>query len=168
MSNLYFHFKHRTTIQVFALSICGKTKFVLRILKEHIVKPFPTPILWVLLEWQPNYEQARAFYPYIEFVGGWTDKLNARLRQDEKNLLIIDEQMAKAGDSKTLSNLFTKGAHPTNFTAIYLIKNVYNKTKSQRTVSVNTHYIMVFRNERNASPLISKCTQAMPPGPWML
>ena len=73
------------------------------------------------------------------------------LRQDEKNLLIIDDQMTEAADSKTLSNLFTKGAHHKNLTVLYLVQNVYNKSKSQRTVSLNTHYNVVFRNERDAS-----------------
>ena len=34
---------------------------------------------------------------------------------------------------------------------MYLVQNVYNKTRNQRTVSLNTHYIVVFRNERDAS-----------------
>ena len=80
-------------------------------------------------EWQPDYKQARAFNPHIEFVRGWSDELYESLRQDEKNLLIIDAQMAEAGDSKTLSNLFTEGAHHLNLTVLYLGQNVYNKTK---------------------------------------
>ena len=57
--------------------------------------------------------------------------------------------MAEAGDSKTLSNLFTKGAHYKNLNVLYLVQNVYNKSKSQRTVSLNTHYNVVYCNKRN-------------------
>ena len=59
--------------------------------------------------------------------------------------------MAEAGDSTTLANLFTKGAHHKNLTVMYLMQNVYNKNRNQRTVSLNTHYNVVFRNERDAS-----------------
>ena len=99
MSNLDFHFKHPTTIHVSGPTLCGKTRFELRILEEQLVQPFPTRIIWVFSEWQYYYEQAKAFYPHIEFVRGWSDELYESLRQDEKNLLIIDDQMAEAGDS---------------------------------------------------------------------
>ena len=62
------------------------------------------------------------------------------LQENDNNLLMAnDNQMAEAGDSKTLSNLITKIAHHKNFTVLYLVQNVYNKSKSQRTVSLNTH-----------------------------
>ena len=77
--------------------------------------------------------------------------------------------MTEAGDSKTLSNLFTKRAHHKNLTVLYLVQNVYNKSKSQRTVSLNTHYNVVFRNERDASQFRSLAYQ-MHPGDarWLL
>ena len=108
MSNLDFYFKHPTTIQIFGPTLCGKIRLVLRILEEELVNPFLTRIIWGFSEWQPYYEQARALYSHIEFFRGWSDELYESLRQDEKNLLIIDDQMAEAGDSKTLSNVFKK------------------------------------------------------------
>ena len=169
MSNLDFHFKHPTTIQVSGPTLCGKTRLVLRILEEQLVQPFPTRIIWVFSEWQPDYEQARALYPHIEFVRQCSDELYESLRQDEKNLLIIDDQMAEAGDSKTLSNLFTKGAHNKNLTVLFLLQNVYNKSKSQRTVSLNTHYNVVFRNERDVSQFRSLVYQVHPgDARWLL
>ena len=83
MFNLDFHFKHGTTIQVSGPTLRGKTRLVLRILEEQIVQPFPTRIIWVFSEWQPDYEQARALYPHSEFVQGWTDELYDSLRPDE-------------------------------------------------------------------------------------
>ena len=87
----------------------------------------------------------------------------------KKTLLNIDDQMAEAGDSTTLSNLFTKGAHHKNLTVLYPVQNVYNKSKSQTTVSLNTHYNVVFRNERDASQFWSLEYQ-MHPGDarWLL
>ena len=169
MSNLDFHFKHPTTIQVCGLTLCGKTRLVQRILEEQLVQPFPIRIICVFSEWQPDYEQARALYFHIEVVRGWSDELYKSLRQDEKNLLIIDDQIAEAGDSNTLSNLFTNNAHHKNLTVLFLVQSVYIKSKSQRTVSLNTHYNVVFRNERDASQFLSLAYQ-MHPGDarWLL
>ena len=80
MSNLYFHFKHPTTIQVSGPTLCGKTRLVLRILEKQIVLPFPARIIWVFSEWQPDFAKARALYPHIEFVRGWSDALYDSLR----------------------------------------------------------------------------------------
>ena len=169
MSNLDFHFKHPTTIQVSGPALCGKTRQVLRILEEQCVQPFPTRIIWVFSKWQPEYEKARAFYPHIEFVRGWSDELYESLPHNEKNLQITDDQMTEADDSTTLSNLFTKGAHHKNLTVLYLVQNVYNISKSQRTLSLNTHYNVVLSTERDASQFCS-LAYTMHPGDarWLL
>ena len=79
------------------------------------------------------------------------ENIYAKIRPDDRNLLILDDQMDEAVDSKTLSKLFTKGSHHRNLTVIYLVQNVFNQSKSQRTVSFNSHYNVVFRNRRDAS-----------------
>ena len=146
-----------------------KNKACTTYFREQIVQPFPTRIIWVFSEWQPDYEQAMALYIHFEFVRGWTDELYESRRPDEKNLLIIDDQMAEAGDNKTLANLFTKGAHHKNLTVMYLVQNVYNKTRNQRTVSLNTHYNVVFRNEREASQFRAFAYQMHPnDAKWLL
>ena len=93
----------------------------------------------------------RAIFPQVEFVEGWREDLYASIRPDERNLLILDVQMDEAVNSKTLAKLFTKGSHHRNLTVIYLVQYVFNQSKSQRTVSLNTHYNVVFRNTRDAS-----------------
>ena len=116
---------------------------------------------------QPDYEQTRALYPHNEFARGWSDELYESLRQDEKNLLIIDDQMTEAGDSQTLSNLLTKGAHNKNVTVLYLVQNVYNKSKSQRTMSLNTYYngcSVTSAMPPSFARSHIKCIQAMPGG----
>ena len=87
----------------------------------------------------------------MEFVVGWREDLYTSIRPDDRNLLTLDDQMDEARDSKTLSKLFTKGSHQRNFTVIYLVQNVFTQSKSQRTVSLNSHYNVVFRNRRDAS-----------------
>ena len=93
----------------------------------------------------------RATFSHVKFVEGWRESIYASIRPEDRNLLILDDQMDEAGDSKTLSKLFTKGSHHRNLTVIYLVQNVFNQSKSQRTVSLNSHYNVVFLNRRDAS-----------------
>ena len=59
--------------------------------------------------------------------------------------------MGVASSSTFVADLFTKGSHNINLTVIYLVQNVYNLGKSQRTISLNSHYSVVFCKNRDAS-----------------
>ena len=164
-----FNFKHPTTIQISGPTGCGKTFFVRRMLQERLIDPFPTRIIWVYSEWQSDYDMVRENLPHVEFIEGWRDDIYTSIRPDERNLLILDDQMNEAGDSKTLAKLFTQGSHHRNLTVIYLVQNVFNQAKSQRTVSLNSHYNVVFRNKRDTSQFRTLAYQMCPQnGRWLL
>ena len=105
-------------------------------------------------------------YPHIVFEHGWMDDIYDRITPDT-NLLIVDDQMEEAGSSKTLQNLFTKGSHHRNLTIMYLLPNMYNACTSQRTVSLNTHYNVVFTNPRDSRQFWCLSSQ-MHPGNFYL
>lgn len=157
-----FSFKHPSSIQVSGPSGCGKTRFVVRILKHALIQPFPTRIVWVYSEWQPEYDNAKRMYPHIEWIHGWNENLYDTMLPAERNLIIIDDQMDVAGNSETLSSLFTKGSHHRNLTIMYLLQNLYNRGSFQRSVSLNTNYNIVFRNARDASQFRTLAHQMQP------
>ena len=70
--------------------------------------------------------------------------------------------MGEASDTKSLANLFTKGSHNRNVTILYLVQNLFDQGKSPRTVSLNSHYIVVFRNLRDQSQLRTMAAQILP------
>ena len=90
------------------------------------------------------------------------ESLYDSIRQDESNLLVLDDLMCEASDSKQLARLFTKGSHHRNLSIIYLVQNVYDKGRSSRTVSLNAHYHVVFRNRRDASQFRVFASQMAP------
>ena len=164
-----FNFKHPTTIQISEPTGCRKTWLVRRILEEQLIQPLPTRIIWIYSEWQSDCEHVRATFPHVEFVEGWREDLYASISPADRNLLILDDQMDEAGDSKTLAKMFTKGSHHSNLIVIYPVQNVFNQSKSQRTVSLNSHYNVVFRNRRDASQFRTLDYQMCPDNArWLL
>ena len=157
-----FVFKHPTAIQVSGPSGCGKTRFVLRVLENQLIEPFPSRIIWAFGERQPDYERAFFLYPCIEFVRGWHESIYDRLSPETRNLLIVDDLMDEAGSSKSMKALFTKGAHHRNCTVLYLLQNMYHQGTSQRTASLNTHYNVVFRNARDMCQFRTLASQMFP------
>ena len=150
MEKLDFYYKHPTTIQVSGPTRCGKTRLVRHMLEKQLIQPFATRIILVYSEWQPDYKNIHHLYPPIEFQHGWRDEIFETLCPKQRNIIILDDQISSASSSKTVADLFTRGSHHRNLTVIYLVQNVYNHGKSQRTISLNSHYSVVFRNGRDA------------------
>ena len=169
MDSLDFHFKHPTTIQVSGPTRCGNTRLVRRILAEQLIQTFATRIIWVYNEWQPDYDMIRQRYPGIEFEKGWRDEIFDSLSPEQRNILVLDDQMEVASSSKSVADLFTRGSHHRSLTVIYLVQNVYNQGKSQRTISLNSHYSVVFRNGRDASQVRTMAYQlCQSNGHWLV
>ena len=169
MDPLDFYFKHPTTIQVSGPTRYGNTRFVRRILVEQLIQPFAILITWVYSEWQPDYDTIRERYPGIEFEKLWRDEIFDSLNPEQRNILVQVDQMGLASSSTSVAYRLTKGSHHLNLTVIYLEQNVYNQGKSQRTISLNSHYIVVFRNGRDASHIRFMAYQICPnDGKWLV
>ena len=120
-------------------------------------------------EWQPDYDMIRERYPGIEFEKGWRHEIFDSLSPEQRNILVLDDQMGVASSSKSVADLFTRGSHHRNLTVIYLMQNVYNQGKSQWTISLNSHYSLEFRNGRDASQFLTMAYQiCRRDGQWLV
>jgi len=131
----------------------GKSKFVSRVLLERMIEPAPERIVWIYAEWQPLYDILQAKLPSIEFIQGLPPNLYESISPRTRNVVVLDDQMSEAGDSKELSQLFTKGSHHRNLSLIYIAQNMFDKGRSMRTVSLNAHYMVVFKSPRDKTQI---------------
>ena len=70
--------------------------------------------------------------------------------------------MSEAGKLEDTSNLFTKGSHHRNNTVVYIVQNVFDKGKVHMTISLNSHYMVLFKNPRDEGQLRSLAQQVFP------
>jgi len=63
---------------------------------------------------------------------------------------------------ETVANLFTKGSHHRNVSVVFLVRNLFPKNKFVRTMSLNAHYIVLFKNPRDASQFANLARQMYP------
>ena len=111
----------------------------------------------------------RELYPGIEFEKGWRDDIFDSVTLEQSNILVLGDQMGVASSSNSVFDLFTNGSPHRNLTVIYLVQNVYNQWKSQRTISLNSHYSVEFRNGRDASQFRTMAYQICPSnGHWLV
>jgi hypothetical protein len=67
----------------------------------------------------------------------------------EPVLLILDDLMSETND--TIAAMFTKGSHHRNVSIVFLVQNLFDKNKHFRTISLNSHYLVLFKNPRDTS-----------------
>ena len=61
-----------------------------------------------------------------------------------------------------MSKLFTKESHHHNLSVMFIVQNLFDKNKEIRTISLNSHYLVVFKNPRDASQITHLAKQMYP------
>ena len=106
--------------------------------------------------------------PEIEFIKGIPETLEQDSYFDVniRNLIVIDDQMIEAGSDNRVVNLFTtlftKGSHHRNLSVIYVVQNLLHKGKGNRSISLNSHYLVLFKNPRDKLQTLTLAKQMHP------
>jgi hypothetical protein len=132
---------------------CGKTVFVFKLIEnmKEMITPTPSKVVYCYGEYQPLFDN----YPRIEFHEGLPD---VDMFDGAPTLLILDDLMGEADD--VVTKLFTKVSHHRNVSVVFLTQNIFYK--SQRTISLNSHYIVLFKNPRDAGQVSTLARQMYP------
>ena len=153
-------FKHPFTAVIAGPTSSGKTEFIKKLLRniEDMITPTPHNILFCYGEWQPAYEDMKKYGLDIAFMEGLVHFDD--LKPGPPKLIIIDDLMGETNDQ--ITRLFTKGSHHKNVSVIHILQNLFSKNKEQRCINLNTQYIVLFKNPRDASQIIHLAKQMYP------
>ena len=72
----------------------------------------------------------------------------------------MDDLMTITDDR--VADIFTKISHHRNLSVVYLTRNLFNKNKLTRTLNLNSHYIVLFMNARDANQVANLARQMYP------
>ena len=70
--------------------------------------------------------------------------------------------MIDAGKDKRIVNLFTRGSHHRNLSVIYIVQNLFHQGKGSRSISLNSHYLVLFKNPRDKWQILTLAKQMYP------
>lgn len=161
-------FRHPAPIVFAGPTGCGKTMFLHEVLNKCLIHPPPQRIIWVYDEWQPIYDKVLISAPNVEFIKFGDeisiDNLYDLLNPKTRNLVVLDDQMSKkeVRDSLGLAKLFTQGSHHRNTTVVYIVQNIFDQGGAMRTASLNSHYIVLFKNPRDKGQVQALAQQMYP------
>ena len=161
MSNFH-QFIHPFTAIVAGPTGCGKTEFIYNLLlnNKDYIQPSPTKIYYYYSIWQDKFTKMKDKLSNIHFYEGLTNF--QQVNRLDNNLIIIDDLMKEASDNNEILDMFTKGSHHSNCSIIVLTQNIFNKGKHSRTMSLNSHYIVLFKNPRDATQISFLSRQMYP------
>ena len=114
---------------------CGKTVLVRKLLASDLIFPRPRKVIWCYSDCQSAYEEVNA-----KFVEGLTE--------EDCDLIIIDDLM---DEFKKVVDLFIKKSHHRNTSVLFVVQNIF--LKGLRTISLNAHYLVLFKNPRDSSQI---------------
>jgi hypothetical protein len=150
-------FLHPSNILIAASSQSGKTYFTIELVKNNKVmfSPPPDKILWIYSIYQKSYNCIADIVEFSDVIPSAESFGN-----DTRTLVILDDLMQEAGPQ--IEELFTRGSHHKNLTVIHLTQNLFYKSKCQRTLSLNSHYIILFKNVRDVTQIATLARQMYP------
>lgn len=147
-------------------TMSGKTSLVQKILKEAtgmFQKP-PERIVIAYTEFQPLFEEMEKSIdtlilhqglPSKEQIDEWSDGV-------EHTGLVLDDMMMQVAKSEESLNLFCVTAHHRRVSVLMLAQNLYMPGKFARTISLNCHYVILFRNVRDSRQVLTFGSQVFP------
>jgi len=105
-----------------------------------------------------KYQQLFCQYPHVEFHQGLPDIDD--FDGTKVVLLIIDDLMHET--EERVANTFTKGSDHRNIGVVYIAQNLFPNNKFARTMSLNAHYMIMFKNQRDATQFANLARQMYP------
>lgn len=147
-------------------SNCGKSYFIKNLLDNahSLLSLMPENIVWCYSCWQPLYKELLCKYPFIKFVEGMPEKLDddELLPVNKANLLIMDDLMDSVSNSQEIQKAFTQYVHHRNLSIFFITQNIFCKGKSNRTISLNAKYLVLFKNPRDKLQIATLARQMYP------
>ena len=110
---------------------------------EELFYPIPTKVIYCYGEYQKEFDELP---PNVELTEGFPDHLNDMVRGHDHSLVVLNDLMSQCSNDQRVADLFTRGSHHRGISVLYLTQNLFPRGKLSRTISLNSHYFVIFRN----------------------
>jgi hypothetical protein len=137
--------------------------------REEICDRPPEQIIYCYGAWQESFNELSANNSLVDFREGLIDFKNDLPSDGASRWLIVDDLMSEStsGESaKDARDLFSKYSHHKNVSVIMIAQNFFEK--GMRTITLNAHYLFLFKNPRDASQIGHLARQLYPDNPKFL
>ena len=153
-------FHSPTSIAIFAPPYSGKSTLTRKIL-ENSDKLFTRPPKFVVYCYNENLPMLDDMkeslkIPLIKHKGiPTTEEMESWSQTKEHFIIVLDDLQQACERERKVADMFTVGSHHLDFTVIYLCHNIFGRGTFSRTINLNSHYIILFRNFRDQQQVVT-------------
>ena len=133
----------------------GKTTWVyhmLQHLKEMYIAEPPVAILYCYGIYQPLFDEMRQKLANFTLHQGLPTSQEIEEYTEDKHhrLIILDDLMQQVIKNDEMELLFTQGCHHRRLSVIFISQNLIPQGKNSRNIALNTWYLVLLKNIRDA------------------
>jgi hypothetical protein len=136
---------------------------MLKNLNKMFENDAPKHVLYCYGVYQPLYDDMKSQCPFITFHEGLP---NAETITDfatgEHRMIVLDDLLNDVVQSTEMEKLFILGSHHRQLSICFVSQNMYQQAKCARTIALNTAFLILFKNYRDTSQLITLGRQLVP------
>ena len=153
------------TMCVAGPSHSGKTTFVLNLLehRHEIFRSVVNRVIWCYGIYQHDLNQELQQRGYL-LHNNAIDSNDIQAN----DIVVLDDLFHESRNSSDVTAMFTKAAHHKPCFIIFIMQNLFPSGKEARTRSLNTHYLVLFKNPRDKSQIEFLARQVVPRNPKAL
>ena len=136
----------------------GKTRFVYRLLQNlslvYTEDP-PDRILYCYGIHQPLFDKMELEIQNLEMKQGLPtpQEIETFTQTRTHRLIVIDDLAHQLLNDSEMELLFTQGCHHRRISVIFMTQNLFQKGSKSRTIALNTYYLVLMKNVRDAAQI---------------
>ena len=161
-----FPFPSSATLMVSGGTGSGKTTWVARLLREKnlMFEEPPRHILYCYGVYQQAFDRMKQEVEGIIFHEGLptSEDIESLTKNKEHTMVVLDDLMGQVVKEPEAELLFTQGAHHRHMTVLFISQNLFSQGKCARTIALNTHFLVLFRNFRDHAQIMHLGRQLYP------
>lgn len=156
-------FKHPFNLMIAGPTSSGKTHLIRDLLSHHsatiYINKDVIDVLWCYGQMQSLYTQGLSKVR-MNYHQGLIS--TSELEEIKPDIIVIDDLMAESSSEREVGNLFTRVSHHLGISVIFIVQNLFYQSKQMRTLSLNSHYIILMKNPRDKLQVTYLGRQIMP------
>jgi len=153
-----YPFEGPSTFSLSGTSGSGKTSWLYKLLlhkEELFPQNPPQKVLYCYGIWQDLFSKMENDIKNIIFHEGLpsSSQIDDICSNNAHNIIVLDDLMHEVVKNSDIELLFTRGAHHKMLSIIYINQNMFMQGKNAKSINLNCHYLILFRNPRDTSQI---------------